>query len=302
MTTLQDLRDIGYAILREEEDTTAYPLVLMDMLLNSAEKRICNGTVINPMNGQAVRKGKLSFLDSSSFFSNVNVTTITSDVTTGDVTLNVEDTTYFPSTWSLYIAGNIVTYTGKAATQFTWCTNVLFSHLAGTQVSIIFDLPTDFGSILNITYANNFKLEAKLYDDIWEDLNSIKNSGYNRTDANGYRSQTDMKPFYTIIGDKFLIFNRNNTGDQIHLRYEKKATTMTAWADTTTIPDDYAQSTIPYLAIGEMLYNRGEESRAAEIINFALWQIKEMYTYYNNRSFESINGVQYKVWKGKFNI
>jgi hypothetical protein len=28
-----------------------------------------------------------------------------------------------------------------------------------------------------------------------------------------------------------------------------------------------------------MLYNRGEESRAAEIINFWMGKIKEMYTY-----------------------
>ncbi len=301
--TLQDLRDIGYAILREEEDITAYPLVLMDMLLNSAQNRICNGTVINPMNWQAIRKGKLPFLDTSAFYSNISLTTLSADTTVGDTTLDITDTTDFPSTGSIYVAGNIITYTGKTATTFTGCTNVLFAHQSGSQVSTIFSLPSDYGSILNITYANNFKLAPKLYDDIWEDLNSIKNGWYNRTDAQGYRSQTDVKPFYTIIwSDKFLIFNRNNTGDQIHLRYEKLATTMSAWTDLATIPDAYSKATIPYLAIGEMLYNRGEESRASEIINFALGQIKEMYTFYNNSSFESINGTQYKIGKSKLNI
>ena len=80
-----------------------------------------------------------------------------------------------------------------------------------------------------------------------------------------------MPPFYTIIdGTYFVIFNRNNTGDQIHLRYEKLATSMTSTGSLATIPDAYSKATIPYLAIGEMLYNRGEESRAGEIINFAL--------------------------------
>lgn len=98
MTTLQELRDIGYAILREEEDTSAYPLVLMDMLLNSSQTRICNGTIINPMNQQAIRKGKLSFLNESAFYSNVNVTSLTDDATVGGVTLEVADTTNYPST------------------------------------------------------------------------------------------------------------------------------------------------------------------------------------------------------------
>lgn len=302
MTTLQNLRDIWYSLLREEEDVNAYPLVLMDMMLNSSQNRICNGTVINPLNQQAVRKGKLSFLDTSAFYSNVNVTTLASDTTVGATSLALTDSTSFPSTWSVYVAGNIVTYTGNSANTLTGCTNVKFAHLAWAQVSIIFDLPTDFGSISWISYANNFKLSPKGYDDVWEDLNSIKSGGYNRTDSMGYRSQTTIVPFYTIIGEQLLIFNRNNTGDQIHVRYEKKATKMVASSDVTTIPEDYAESTIPYLALGELLYNRGEESRGSELINFALWKIREMYAYYNNQSYESISGVQYKSGKSKLNI
>lgn len=76
---------------------------------------------------------------------------------------------------------------------------------------------------------------------------------------------------------------------------------MTVSASVATIPDEDA-SVIAYLAIGELLYNRWEEARWAEVLNFALWQVKEMYTHYNNQSFESISGVQYKTWKSKLNI
>lgn len=96
-TTLEDLREIGYNLLREEQDTSAYPLVLMDMMLNSSQTRICNGTVVNPINQQAVRKGKLSFLDTSEFYSNVNVTTLSADTTVGATTLSITDTTDFAS-------------------------------------------------------------------------------------------------------------------------------------------------------------------------------------------------------------
>ncbi len=299
-TTLQELRNIWYSILREEEDTSAYPLVLMDMLLNSAQNRICNGTLINPLTKEAIRKWKLSFLDTSEFYSNVNVTTLSADTTVWWITLDITDTTDYPNSWKIYIDGNIITYTAKTATQFTGVTGIEFAHKSGSQVSTIFTLPTDFGSMINVTYANSFKLPQKLYDDLFEDLNWVK--WQFRIDTEWYRSRWILKPFYTIIWDYFLIFNRNNTWDQIHIRYEKKATKLVNTTDTTTIPEVYAESTIPYLAIGEMLYNRWEESRASEILNFAIWQVKEMYTFYNNANYESINWVQYKTAKSNLNI
>jgi hypothetical protein len=55
-TTLQDLRDIFYSILREEEDTSAYPLVLVDLLLNTAQQSICMGNVVNPLSKEQLKK------------------------------------------------------------------------------------------------------------------------------------------------------------------------------------------------------------------------------------------------------
>jgi hypothetical protein len=51
-----------------------------------------------------------------------------------------------------------------------------------------------------------------------------------------------------------------------------------------------------------MLFNRGEQERWAEIINFGMWKIKEMYTYYNQASFEKQSWVQYKMSKWRLNI
>lgn len=55
-TTLQDLRNIFYAILREEEDTSAYPLTLVDLLLNTAQQSICMGNVVNPLTKEQLKK------------------------------------------------------------------------------------------------------------------------------------------------------------------------------------------------------------------------------------------------------
>jgi hypothetical protein len=49
----------------------------------------------------------------------------------------------------------------------------------------------------------------------------------------------------------------NGLDNIIHLRYEKIPTYMTATTDTTTIDSDiYAKTTIPYLAVAEMFFNR----------------------------------------------
>ena len=54
--TLQDLRDVVYDIMREDENTSAYPLTFIDTIINSSYQRICSGRIVNPLNGQEVRK------------------------------------------------------------------------------------------------------------------------------------------------------------------------------------------------------------------------------------------------------
>lgn len=335
-TSLQQLRDIFYGILREEEDSTAYPLTLCDLYLNVAQKKICNWQVTNPFTSRTIRKGQLSFLNVDVFYSNVQSTTLSADVAVWDTTLTVWSTTDFPATGTLFIAGNVIPYTAKTSTPTITFTvsNVDFAFQSGTQVSICYALPSDYASVVNVVYKNGMKVEPKLYDDIFEDLNSIKWWWYDTTynTVNTYNNNSYYsKPFYTIKDGAYLVlFNCESTGNIIRLRYTKKPTTMTSdgyhvltnsfndpIADVlgnviyvilsstsyATIDDDeYAKTTIPYLAVAEMLYNRGEEERAAQIYNFATWSIKDMYGFYNDATYEEISWTQYKMGKGRVNI
>lgn len=64
--------------------------------------------------------------------------------------------------------------------------------------------------------------------------------------------------YYTIVhGDYFLPFIPSNSY-AIRFEYVMAPTTLTLSSDLVTLPDTYSLSTIPYLATGEMLYNRGE--------------------------------------------
>jgi len=40
-TTLSTIRKLAYDLLREEEDSSAYPYTLMNQVINSAELAIC---------------------------------------------------------------------------------------------------------------------------------------------------------------------------------------------------------------------------------------------------------------------
>ena len=301
-TTLQNLRDTFYDILREEQDVSAYPLSLVDLLLNAAQQKICFWRVVNPLTKEEVRKWQLPFLQTDYFYTSVADITLADELETSDVIVTVASTTWWEDATRLYINGNIVSCTGYTATTFTGVTNVLFDHPTWSTVWYVYTLPTDFASSLNVIYNHRYKMECKQYDDIFEDINSNKWIYSKRADI--YGNTLKWVPFYTIKDNQYLIiFNQSESNKSIRLRYEKQATTLSASTDTATITNDiYAQTTITYLAVGEMLYNRWEENRAAELLNFALWQVREMYSYYNDSSLEKISGTKYKMAKGKMNI
>lgn len=302
--TLADYRKQFYDILREEQNTSAYPLTFVDQLINASEQRICSGRVVNPLTKEEVRKGNLPFINTDLFLSNIQTTSLSVACSVWATTLTVADSSNYPNTGNLFIAGNIIPYTGNTGTWFTWCSNVLFPFDAWQEVSIVFALPEDFMSPINLVYNNLYQMPAQVFDDIFENLNQnkVRNGRYNDTgQISRYNSaEYRRKPFYSIKDMQYLIlFNANKTGDLIRFRYEKQPPLLVAGTDTSIISKDiYARSTVPYLAVWEMLFNRWEEQRGGEIINFAIGQIREMYNYYNNGSFQDPSGWAYRTAKG----
>ena len=305
MTTLQDMRDTVYDILREtEQDTSSYPLNLVDLFINSAQQTILSWRVVSPLTWAEASGWVLHFLNSDVYYSNVKPSTLTADATIWATTIYA-DTTGYPTAGYLYLWGQVIPYTGITTTTFTWCTGVLFPYITWTQVSIAFLLPTNFWSVINVIYNNKIKLPAKQYDDIFEDLNSYKGSSYQRVELTSlYESPYRVKPFYSIKDSMYMIiYQLNQSWYPIHLRYERLPTQLILPADEVIIDDDTrAKGTIPYLAVADMMYNRGEERRAGELYNFAIAKIRMMFSWYNDTSFESQNWVQYRTGKGRLNI
>lgn len=302
--TLSQLRQTCYDILRESGASSAYPASLMDLFLNDAQQNILSGRVVNPITKEEVRKWELYFQKADVFYNNLPSISLSQDTTIWATELFTSDTTWFPDEWALYIWGNIVTYWSKTATSFTECVDVKFAHLAWTGVSILHLLPDDYWSIINVIYKNKIKMQQKMFDDMFEDLNNYKWTPKNRTKAIGYYDQPyRIAPFYTIIDANYLlIFNYQDINAMIKVRYEKLFPEMD-WSHNCAIPNDiYAKTTVPYIAVGQMLMNRWEEARASQIISYGISKLKEMYDYYNSTDFEKISWVHYLMWKGKINI
>lgn len=304
-TTLSDLRTLCYAILREEENSSSYSYTLVDQLINSAQQRICSGIVVNPLTKEEVKKWQLPFLNTDAYYSSVKSTALDTATTVWATSLSVNDASEFDSSWYLYIGGNLITYTGTTATTFTGVTGVLFAFTAGENVTQAYALPSDYMNSINVIYNNKAQLDFKPYDDVFEYLNSIKGSFYGRNDSNSvYQSPYQIAPFYTIKDWAYIIiFNLDQADKMIKLRYEKVPTVMTLTTSTTAIDSDvYAKSVIPYLAVGETMYSRGEEARWAEVLNFWMGQLREMYSYYNKKTYEKPTGKAYRMWKWRLNI
>jgi len=303
-TQLSDITDVMLAILREADFTSAYPQTLMELQANAAQKDICEWRVIHPLTWEEAEAWALHFLNTEVFYTNIAPVTLTTALASWDTEIDAVTTDY-PATWNLYIGWQVLPYTGVTGTQFTWVTGVTVDLDAGEQVSIAFALPSDYSDILNVIYKNRYQITGVQYDNIFADLKSYK--GRNNYDNNDNLQGYGINPFYTIKDAAYLIpFQVNETWAMIKLRYQKEPATMVStWGsevDATIDDDTYARMTIAYIAVAMMMFERGEEDRWSAVYNNGIKNVRKMYNYYNNTSFESQSWQQYQIWKGKINI
>jgi len=300
---MKDITDTMIAILREEWFSSAYPQSLMELYANMAQQDIVGGRVIHPTTGEEAQAWDLHFLNTDVYYNNVKQTSLTNPCIIWD-TILYADTTDYPVSGNLYIWGQVVSYSGITTTSFTWVSGIKYPYIAGTYISICFALPDDFSDVKNVIYNNKFKLPAKPFDRMFEDLGDYKGSNTQRNLVNSiYENQYQVPPFYTIIDAAYLVvFQLNETGKAIHLRYEKLWQDMTDVIPSVIDNDIYAKICISHLAVAEMMYERWEEQRAAAIYMNAIKNVRKMYSWYNDTTYEDQNGTHIFVGKGKRNI
>lgn len=149
-------------------------------------------------------------------------------------------------------------------------------------------LPSDFAQSVQVVYDGKFQIYPQDYRSLYKELNDTKNYGfYGYYDGNyPFDASNRFRPLYCIVNGSYLLpINVDVSGKSINLLYEKAPPTMTSLVDA-TIPDAYATTTIPYVAVAEMLYERGEEDRAARLLSRACGKIRTMYDAYSQMNSE----------------
>lgn len=92
---------------------------------------------------------------------NINSTTLNGSLTDSATTITVASTTGFTSSGSLFIASEIVSYTGTTSTTFTGCTRAANGTTASAHISAVFVAQFDTGSVPQYivrTLDNNYLL------------------------------------------------------------------------------------------------------------------------------------------------
>ena len=297
--TLENLRWMCYDILREEPNSSAYPYSLVDTLLNWAQQAVCSWLYVNPLNKEEVRKGQLPFLNREIFYETSLTQYVWADAEAWATEIVINTNTR-PNAWVAYIWWHIVEYREKDDNHLYQCTWINGKIKAWEQASIIFKIPADFMNPINVILDDRVQITNEWYDDVFSKVRDNKwKWDYRFIQWRGYD-----KPFYVIKDDQYLIlYNINTAGQQLRLRYECLPAPMVSEIDECVIPNDtYAMNVIPYLAVWETMYNRWEEQRGAEVINWWMTKLKEMYKFYNKTWIERYTGQHYWMWKSKFNI
>lgn len=297
--TLENLRWMCYDILREEPNNSAYPYSLIDTLLNWAQQAVCSWLYVNPLNKEEVRKGQLPFLNREIFYETSLTQYVAAEVLPWATEIEINTNTR-PDEWVAYIGWNIVEYREKDDTHLYQCTWINGKIKAWEQASIIFKIPADFMNPINVILDDRVQITNEWYDDVFSKVRDNKWKWDYRFIQWGWYD----KPFYVIKDDQYLIlYNVNTAGQILRLRYECLPNPMVSEADECVIPNDtYAMNVIPYLAVWETMYNRWEEQRGAEVINWWMTKLKEMYKFYNKTGIERYTGQHYWMGKSKFNI
>lgn len=294
--TLQDLRNTAYGIIAQGEDSTAYPLALMDAFLNKSQNDICYGNLQNLQTNERLEKQALTFLESVQFYSSHNYTTLSADAVAGATSLSATSTG-LKSSGAVWIDGAVITYSGNTGTALTGIPatgagSIPFAFESGKNVYQLESLPTDFGQVSRAFLTlNNTRIRTKLVPVDSRDLSSpVPNSfTYRFFFDRGYSNNSGLNQewYYSIIKGQYVFFMLPQTsGNPVSFEYQKAPTQMSAAADLCTIPDDYALTTIPYFAVAEMLANRMEGDEAVRLNNLGFQNAKSMYQFYATQRME----------------
>lgn len=235
--------------------------------INSVVSRVCKWAIVDIFTRQFYRSGDLPFLRLTEHYALVQPQAATADIDIWDTTISV-DCSGFLSSWSVYVNGNVINYTGKNGgnTQLTGVTGIALDITQWAMVYQLYPLPSNISkpfSLSLILSTTNYS-EIPFYDPRFPATSSL---------------------YYTLLKDT------TNDVDLLHvvgavrtlsamMEYYLLSTDMATGGTTCIIPDPYVLAVIPPIVAGELLYRDEEVADAKTKLDMGYTALTEMYWYY----------------------
>jgi len=284
MYNYQDILNTCYAIISTAQDSNTYPESVFRVFINKAQNDICFWTVANLSTGQRLEKTSMNWLEANTIIDVRPSAYLSQDTSVGATTLYCGNT--LATSGTVWINGNIITYTGRTDTTLTGCSGVSYAWTGGTKVYPIYALPTDFGQLTRIFGTVSNWLTRVMMKSI--DSRDLANPipwtfaySYFSTNWDIYGQEW----YYSIIRWQYIfpMIMWVNPSVPLSLEYQIKPVQLVNPYDLVTIPDEYSLSTIPYMATAEMMANRWEMDEAMKLNNFGYNNIQSMYQFYGTQ-------------------
>lgn len=292
-TTLQQVLNIAYSIISQGQQSSAYPTETLISFINKAQNDICYGNIVDLQTGERLVKQSLTFLEANKFYTTYQYSTLTDDASIGD---DLVCTNTFPTAWLLWINGDIISYSSNDGTTIsgiptTGQLSLWFAHKAGTQVHYLDTLPTDFGQLDRefLTIQNSAIRQQMVGIDSRDLASAMSRTGQinNMFTASGYNAWLYSRQYYySMIRGKYILHMTNQTGNAIDMEYQMAPDMLSSPSELMTIPDAYVLNTVPYMAVAEMLANRGETDEGIRLNHLGFNNIKSMYQFYGSQRVE----------------
>lgn len=236
MTTFLEQQNHFYEVVGDDNTSELYPLASVKASINAGESAFI------------AEKDNWSFLEGQLLRQTIADTTLDTDFEVADVTVDLEDSSTWPtasaSIYGAYIEGDILeTWTGNAANNLTGAAGLQVDHDASAAVKPMYYLPA------TIAKPDRILVNGTQYEYI------------------SYEQWRGVPDSYFTIYQGYLLIPQNSGGEILEIPYHKAAVTLTADANESLLPEAYRLAPV-YYALGKMLLATDEIAKARQYCYF----------------------------------
>lgn len=240
--TLLQIKQDFYDMVGEPTDSTVYPQSYVDLLANRTQDTIC-------------RENKWWFLKTKFLFKSVSNTTLDGDVAVTDITIDLTDTTGYPTAGAIWVNEDIITYTGITGNQLTGVDNIDVTHTDGEDAELLYDIPSDFSQAPRVIVTGIGEKPLRYIQ-----VNELDYNVSSADDHNFDFGGENLKwSFVTDAdGNEYLRLKQPSSPKNVAYHFSREASNMSSDSSTTTIPDKFARKILPLMMAAKAMKQRGD--------------------------------------------